>query len=67
MEKEDFKNLEELLGKLSIDLGYRFCIIPQDIQDLTYIAIYNHDGKLLKQTYGLDIEDCVKKLSTKQS
>lgn len=66
MDSNDYKELDRLLGKLSLVLGSRFCIIPEHIQDLAYIAVYDHDGKPIKSSHGVDIEDAVKKLTNEK-
>lgn len=65
MDKTDFKHLELLLGKLSIEFGgQRFCIIPQYIHDGCYLATYTSDGNIDKQITGIDIEDALIKIKT---
>lgn len=64
MGNEEYKQLERLVGKLSHEIGVRYCIIPEYIQDLCYIATFDHDGKKVKEVYGLDIQDAVNKLKT---
>lgn len=66
MNSKDYRQLDELLGRLSRELGHRFCIIPEHIQDLAYIAIFDSDGKRIKETHGVDIEDAVKKLTNNE-
>jgi len=43
-------------------LGARFCIIPEHIQDLFYIATFDSEGKTVKEVHGLDLEDALNKL-----
>lgn len=62
MDSNDYKELDRLLGKLSLVLGSRFCIIPEHIQDLAYVGVYDIDGKPTKSSHGVNIEDAVKKI-----
>ena len=55
----DYKELGRLLTKLCHTLQYRFCIIPEHIQDLCYIGVYGHDGKIIKEANGVDLEQAV--------
>ena len=64
MENEEYKQLERLVGNLSHEIGTRYFIIPEYIQDLCYIATFDHDGEKVKEVYGLDIRGAVNKLKT---
>jgi hypothetical protein len=67
MDKIDFKHLELLLGKISIELnGQIFCIIPNYIHDGCYIATYKENGEVDKQIIAVDIEDALMKLNNKK-
>ena len=63
MDKEEYQQLSYLLRKLARVVKRRFCIIPEHIQDLCYIATFDSDGNKLKEVNGLDIEDAVNKLT----
>ena len=43
MTPEDYKQLESLLGKLNLEIGYdkRLCIIPNYVHDGYCMGIYN--------------------------
>lgn len=63
MTKEEFDQLESLLGKLRGVLNARYCIIPGYVHHGPYIALYCDDGKVSKQQIGMSIEDCVNQLT----
>lgn len=56
MKPEEFKQLQELLGKLEIYLGARYCIIPRHHADGCYLALYDEKGKMVRDHQGPDIE-----------
>lgn len=62
MSDEDYEMLDELLGRLSLVLKQRYCIIPNHIQDLIYIGTYDHDGFPTGSGTGLDVKDAVEKI-----
>jgi hypothetical protein len=62
MTEQDYNHLELLLGKLSLELKHRYCIIPQHINDGVLIGIYGESGVLLKEANHVDIKSAVEKL-----
>jgi hypothetical protein len=62
MTEQDYNHLELLLGKLSLELKHRYCIIPQHINDGVLIGIYDESGALLKEANGVDIKSTIEKL-----
>ena len=65
MEKEDYEQLESLLGKLNTEIGNdkRFMIIPNYVHDGYCIGIYK-DSKLTDQYVGATIQSLVKKINS---
>lgn len=65
MEKEDYKQLEHLLGKLNTEIGNdkRFMIIPNYVHDGYAIGIYK-DGILVDQYVGANIQPLVLKINS---
>ena len=61
MTDEDFDLLNLLLLKLGAHIGKTYCIIPECLQDLTHITIFDEDGKPERQEFGLDVQDAVEK------
>jgi len=57
MKNGDYKQLEELLGKLGSHLGSKFCIIPNYIHEGVHIATYNDAGELKDQIISATIKD----------
>jgi hypothetical protein len=63
MTKEEYIQLESLLGKLQIDLGHRVCILTGHIHDGYHIGIYSsNSGTKRKEASGPTIEDVVNQL-----
>lgn len=64
MEKEDYKQLELLLGKLNTEIGNdkRIMIIPNYVHDGYVIGIYK-DTKLIDQYVGANIQSLVNKIN----
>jgi hypothetical protein len=63
MTEQDYNHLELLLGKLSLELKHRYCIIPQHINDGVLIGIYGESGVLLKEANHVDIKSAVNQLN----
>ena len=65
MEKEDYEQLESLLGKLNTEIGNdkRIMIIPNYVHDGYCIGIYK-DTKLIDQYVGATIQSLVKKINS---
>lgn len=64
MTDNEYKQLENLLGKLRSDLkGYRYCIIPDFFGETMHIGIYDQKGNLTKQEVGYDIKGAVAKIN----
>ena len=65
MEKEDYDQLELLLGKLNTEIGNdkRLMIIPNYVHDGYCIGIYE-DSKLTNQYVGATIQSLVKKINS---
>jgi hypothetical protein len=63
MDKKDYLMLEELLGKLRAEIGNRYCIIPDHVQDGFCIAVYdNNKGNLLGHYSSYDLKSTVEKI-----
>jgi len=63
MNKEDYRLLELLLGKLEAEIGNKICIIPNYVHDGYYINVYDRKyGNSLKSTIAPTIESAVEKL-----
>ena len=65
MEKEDFEQLEKLLGKLSDFLNHRYCIVPEVIHDCYHIAVYNKDGSIKDSEIAATLEIVALKILAK--
>jgi predicted amidophosphoribosyltransferase len=65
MKAEEFKQLEDLLSKLHVHLGYRYCIIPSHIQDSPYISLYDDKGNMIAQAESYNLESTVKEVLQK--
>jgi len=65
MKDHEYKLLEDLLGKLSIELGAKdFCITNGVVQDGYHIGVYNKERRTLeKQAISYDLKSCVAELS----
>lgn len=63
----EYKQLEELLAKLQLEIGgKKYCIIPGHIHDGYHIGIYSsNSGDVLKTADAATIEDAVKALKEK--
>jgi hypothetical protein len=48
MSKDEFKQLENLLGKLSAMLNGKYCIVPEVVHEGFHIGLYNKMGHLSK-------------------
>lgn len=60
MSKEEYKQIETLLGKLEMELGNKICIIPAYVHDGYYINMYSSKtGMSLKSAIGPTIEAAV--------
>lgn len=67
MTKNEYKQLETLLGQLSNEVGScRFCIINGVVGEGVQIGTYDNDGKIIHEAAGYDIENCVNILKLKQ-
>lgn len=65
MSNEEYKQLEILLGKLTEELGSKYCIIPNYIHDGYCISIYSSNcGLPLKTETSYSIESTVNKLKS---
>lgn len=63
MTKEEYKQLEELLGKLTTELGNKICVIPGHIHDGYYIGVYSsNSGHPLKEATAYSIEATVERI-----
>ena len=62
MTTEEFKQLENLLGKLGLFLGKRYGVIQNHVADGCHIALYNEKGEMVRQVQGATIEDVAFKL-----
>jgi hypothetical protein len=66
MTKYEYYLLEELLGKLHLELKHRYCIIPGHLADGYHIAIYNTKNGDVKATAdAATIMDAVAAINTK--
>ena len=65
MEKEDYEQLEFLLGKLNTEIGNdkRIMILPNYVHDGYYIGVYK-DNVLTDQYVGATIQSLVKKINS---
>lgn len=63
----EYKQLEELLAKLQLEIGgWKYCIIPGHIHDGYHIGVYSSiGGKQVKTSDAATIEDAVKLLKEK--
>lgn len=65
MSKEEYQQLETLLGKLNAELGHKICVIPAYVHDGYYINIYSSKtGLSLKSAIGPTIENTVEQLKS---
>jgi hypothetical protein len=63
MTKEEYKQLDKLLGKLSQKLSNkRYCLIPYHLNEGVYIGVYGDSGILLAEVQAPSIEDAVNKI-----
>jgi hypothetical protein len=65
MTQEEYKELESLLNKLNIEIGYdkRICIIPNYVHDGYCLGVYNSStGHLQDEYVGATIESIVNKI-----
>lgn len=64
MEKEDYEQLELLLGKLNTEIGIdkRILIIPNYVHDGYAIGVYE-ENELKEQYVGANIQSLVKKIN----
>lgn len=67
MSKEEYKQLEMLLGKLEVEIGNNICIIPSYVHDGYYINVYSRtSGLSLKSATCHSIEATVEQLKAHQ-
>lgn len=64
MNDEDFKELEKLIGKLSLHIGYQIAI-AQGPQDGYHLAAYNRNGDRITEVMSYDLKDTSEKLRKK--
>jgi hypothetical protein len=62
MDSNDYLKLEELLGKLRTEVGKKYCIIPDYVQDGFCIATYDSQGDIIDHYSSYDIETVVEKI-----
>ncbi len=62
MTDTDYKDLDILLDKLAVELGCRYCLIPNHVADGSYLAIYDADGNIKGNFNAINIKDCVRKI-----
>lgn len=62
MTDKDFIDLEMLLNELREELGYRYVIAPQYVQDGYNISIYSEDGDMINQTTQPTLKEAINKL-----
>jgi len=62
MTTEDFKHLEELLGKMKVHLGHRFCIVPNAVHDGYHVAIYDDKGDVKATDTWTDLKTVAERL-----
>jgi hypothetical protein len=59
MNKDEFKQLEHLLGKLGIMLKDKYCIVPNVVHEGFHIGLYNKAGDLSKVATCATLEQTV--------
>lgn len=63
MSQEEFKELENLLGKLQSYIGgKRCCIVPNYVQDGYSIGVYDLQGAITNQAIGATIKETADKI-----
>lgn len=65
MTTEDFKQLEQLLGKLGGHLGHRFCIVPNCVHEGYHIGLYDDNGDIKASDTWTDLETTTKRVIEK--
>lgn len=67
MTPDDFKQLEDLLGKLSTYLNERYCVIPGVIQDGYHIATYSKNGLVEYKTISATLKQAADDIIAQKS
>jgi hypothetical protein len=63
MTPEEYIELETLLGKLQIELGYRICILTGHVHDGYHIGVYSGTSGIKRQeAFGPTIEGVANEL-----
>lgn len=63
MNEQDYYTLNIVMSRLQKHLGQnRFCIIPYYQNDSPYMAVYDTEGKIIKEAIAPTIAECVDKL-----
>lgn len=63
MKAEEYKKLEELMGKLTLELGgANICIVNGVVQDGYSIGVYDAKGNLIKKGLHATIESTVEQI-----
>lgn len=62
MTTEEFKQLENLLDKLSLFVGKKYGLIPNYHGDLCYMVLYNNEGEVTHEYTGVDLERTAKEI-----
>lgn len=67
MTEQDYRLLELLLGKLQLELGNDYCIVPNHVHDGYYMALYNGSGERFKDLSGPTIKSCIDQFQNENS